>query len=346
VQPATNAHLPEMRQGREDEMKTRHALARVALVLLASALLGSLAGCGGQAAGGDVTGDGPQGKIAISGAFALYPMMQKWGEEFQKANPGVQFDISAGGAGKGMADALAGAVDIGMVSRAITPEEEAKGAYWVGVAKDAVFLSVNEKNPVWEDLRQKGITREKLIGMYITGDITTWGQMVDRPEVTDPIHLYTRSDACGASETWAKYLDNKKQEDLKGVAVFGDPGLADAVIKDPLGAGYNNLNYAFDLATGKPVAGMLVVPIDANGNGQVDPDEVVDEHRQAVTAVATGKYPSPPARNLNLVTNGKPTGVTEAFIRWILTDGQQFISESGYIALPPDTLAEMLQKVE
>ena len=58
-----------------------------------------------------------QGTITASGAFALYPLMVKWGEEYQKLHPDVQFDISAGGAGKGMTDALGGQVDIGMVSR-------------------------------------------------------------------------------------------------------------------------------------------------------------------------------------------------------------------------------------
>ena len=74
--------------------------------------------------------------------------------------------------------------------------------------------------------------------------------MVGRPEVTDPIHVYTRSDAAGAPETWAKYL-GKKQENLQGIGVYGDPGLLDAVVKDPLGIGYNNLNYAYDPKTGK-----------------------------------------------------------------------------------------------
>ncbi len=66
------------------------------------------------------------------------------------------------------------------------------------------------------DLLAKGVTQETFIGIYITGEITTWGQVVGRPEVTDPIHVYTRSDACGAAEVWAKYLGNKKQEDLHG----------------------------------------------------------------------------------------------------------------------------------
>ncbi len=316
----------------------------LAIVLLA--LLTLTAGCGQPTSNQPASVEGQmEGTITISGAWALYPLMVRWGEEFQKLHPNVRFDISAGGAGKGMADALAGAVDIGMVSRQVYPEEVEKGAFWVSVTKDAVFPTISESNPVWEDLRQKGISRDTFIGIYITGEITTWGQVVDRPEVTDPIHVFTRSDACGAADTWAAYL-GMKQEDLLGIAVYGDPGLLDAVIKDPLGIGYNNLNYAYDMDTGKPVAGARVVPIDVNGNDQADPDEIYDAKEQAVIAVATGQYPSPPARDLNLVTQGKPSGLTKAFITWILTDGQHYVDEAGYIALPPDKLENELGKLD
>ncbi len=236
------------------------------------------------------------GNITVSGAFALYPMMTRWAEEFQKANPKVTFDVSAGGAGKGMADAISGAVDIGMVSRGITPEEEAKGAYWVGVVKDAVFPVVNEKNPVLQEILKQGIKPETFIGIFITGDIKTWGQAVGKPEITDEIHVYTRSDACGAADIWAKFLGNKKQEDLLGVGVSADPGLLDAVIKDPLGIGYNNLGYVFDNATGKPVTGAIPAPIDKDGNGQAGPDEMIQSKAQAVDLIVQGKYPEPPAR--------------------------------------------------
>jgi phosphate transport system substrate-binding protein len=303
-----------------------------------------ITGCGQPAVGAQ--GEGIlAGTITVSGAWALYPMMVRWGEEFQKLHPDVKFDISAGGAGKGMADALAGAVDIGMVSRQIYPEEVEKGAFWVSVTRDAVFLTVNEENPVWEDLRQQGVTRETLIGIYITGEVTTWGQVVGRPEVTDPIHVFTRSDAAGAPATWAEYLD-KKQEDLLGVGVYGDPGVLEAVIKDPLGIGFNNLNYAFDFETGRPVVGARVVPFDLNGDGRADSEEVYDTKEQAVNAVATGRYPSPPARDLNLVTKGKPTGLVNAFLRWVLTDGQQYVAEVGYIPLIEEQLNAELKKLD
>lgn len=285
------------------------------------------------------------GTITISGAWALYPMMITWGEQFQKIHPAVQFDISAGGAGKGMSDVLAGAVDIGMVSREIYPEEIEMGAFWIAVTKDAVFLTVNAENPVLSEIHRTGLTREKLIGIFISGDITTWGQLVDRTDVTEPIHVFTRSDAAGAPATWAEYL-GKKQEDLIGIGVYGDPGILDAVIKDPLGIGYNNLNYAYDFDTGKPVAGAMVVPLDVNGNGLADPQEIYDSKEQAVQVVAVNDYPSPPARDLNLVTKGSSGSLVKAFISWILTDGQAYVGEAGYIALPAEKLTAELKKLD
>jgi phosphate transport system substrate-binding protein len=313
------------------------------LLVIASVVALLLSACGPEAAGSD-SGE-MKGTLTISGAFALYPMMTRWAEEYQKVHPGVQFDISAGGAGKGMADALSGAVDIGMVSRDVTAEEEAQGAYWVAVTKDAVFPVVNAQNPVLPDLMKTGLSQDVFKGIFTTGEIKTWGQAIGDPTITDEIHVYTRSDACGAAETWAKYLGGK-QENLIGIGVFGDPGLLDAVIKDPQGIGYNNLNYAYDMASGTAVAGAAILPIDVDGNGQIDPEEALTTKAEAVTAVANGKYPSPPARVENLVTKGKPEGLTQAFIQWILTDGQQYLEEAGYIPLPPEQLDASLQKAQ
>jgi len=312
----------------------------ILVIAIAIALL--LPACGPNAAGPD--SGKMKGTLTISGAFALYPMMTRWAEEYRRVNPGVQFDISAGGAGKGMTDALSGAVDIGMVSRDVTAEEEAQGAYWVAVTKDAVFPVINARNPILADLIKTGLSQDAFKGIFITGEIKTWGQAIGKPEITDEIHVYTRSDACGAAETWAKYLGSK-QESLLGIGVFGDPGLLDAVIKDPLGIGYNNLNYAYDMASGIVVAGAAILPIDVNGDGQIQPDESLMTKDDAVTAVANGKYPSPPARVENLVTKGKPEGLAQAFIQWILNDGQQYLEEAGYIPLTPDQMDASLQKV-
>lgn len=312
-------------------------------ILLALLILALTSSACGQPAVAQKSGS-TQGTITVSGAFAIYPLMVTWAEEYQKINPGVRIDVSAGGAGKGMADTLGGAVDIGMVSRDITPDEEAKGAYWIAVTKDAVFPTASSQNPVLESLMAHGISQQTFSELYIIGTITNWGQVIADPQFTDEVHVYTRSDACGAADVWAKYL-GKQQEDLLGIGVFGDPGILDAVIKDPLGLGYNNLNYAFDMSSGEPVAGAVVIPIDVNNNGKADPEEVMDTKAKALAAIASGVYPSPPARVLNLVTKGKPSGVTQDFLEWILTDGQQYVESTGYIQLEASQLAIQLEKV-
>lgn len=285
------------------------------------------------------------GTIKVSGAWALYPMMVKWGEAYQKLYPSIKVEVSAGGAGKGMTDALAGLVDIGMVSRNIYPEEIANGAFYVTVVEDAVVPVVNQDNPVISDILAKGITRETFYKIYITGEITTWGQVVGRPEITDPINVYTRSDAAGAPETWANYL-GKKQENLLGIGVYGDPGLLDAVKNDHLGIGYNNIGYAYDANTRAQVDGISVVPIDIDGSGQIEPGESVYQTLDQIdAAISQGIFPHPPARGENLVTKGNFTGITLNFVRWILTDGQNYAQESGFVPLSNDVAQAQLQKL-
>jgi phosphate transport system substrate-binding protein len=287
------------------------------------------------------------GQISISGAFALYPMAVKWAEEFRKINPGVKIDISAGGAGKGIADALSGMVEIGMVSREINPEELKKGAYPIAVTKDAVVAVVSEQNPLLKDILAKGLKKDAGNQIWITGKYKGWSQAFGIKS-TAPIHIYTRSDACGAAEMWAKYF-GKKQEDLLGVGVFGDPGLAQAVKKDPLGIGFNNIGYAYDASTKLPVKGLRVVPLDLNNNGKVDADEnFYNNMNDLIAAIASGKYPSPPARELYFVTKGSPKNnkVLTEFIKWVLTDGQKYVHDAGYIALPKEKIATEQKKLQ
>jgi phosphate transport system substrate-binding protein len=285
-----------------------------------------------------------KGTVRISGAWALYPMMVKWGEEFRKTYPNMRIDISAGGAGKGIADALAGMVDIGMVSRDIRPEEIKPGTTYTPVVKDAVFPTINMNNPIMKIIAEKGIKKKIFNDLWVLGKPLTWGE-ISGTATKNTIQVYTRSDSCGAAETWAHYL-GKKQEDLRGVGVYGDPGLAEAVKRDVYGVGYNNLNYAYDAKTGLPVAGIQIIPIDVNENGRIDPNEDLSTKEKSIKAVMSGVYPSPPARDLYLITKENFKEPSKTFVKWILTEGQKYVNEVGYIKIAPKQINESLKKLE
>lgn len=323
--------------------------------MICGSLLFPLISCGGDDQKETKNANGElSGNITISGAFALYPLVVKWAEEFQELHPEVSFDLSTGGAGKGMTDVMSGHVDLAMVSREMHHNELRKGALPFACAKDAVVITINANNQYAQELMQRGISKETATKIWITGEYTTWGQVLGTDNNTS-IHAYTRADACGAAETFALWM-GKEQKDLRstikskivsilymlgmkdrdpwGTNVNGDPGLAAVIQADRLGIGYNNTSYAYNEKNHKPNPGMLVCPIDINNDGTIDADEYFyDTKDDFIAAVAEDKYPSPPARDLYLVSRGVPTNpAVVAFLEYVLTEGQQHNLPEGYIS--------------
>lgn len=321
----------------------RKTLLGIGTLLIGGSLL--LASCGSK---GEVKRDADgkevlSGYITLSGAFALYPLAIQWADEFHRLHPDVDIDISAGGAGKGITDVLADQVDIAMVSRELKPAEEERGAFAYAVAKDAVVPTINATNPVYKELMQTGLTQEAAKGLW-DGTILSWGEVLAISQKlagagsaassssSAKVNVYTRSDACGAAETWAKFL-GAKQEDLKGTGVFGDPGIAETLQKDVNGIGFNNIGYAYNDKTHKPMKGIAILPIDVNNDGKIEPEErFYDTMEQLMAAISEGKYPSPPARNLYLVTAGKTKNpVVREFLKYVITKGQKLTAPAGFV---------------
>ncbi len=344
-------------------LRNLNKIALIALMIMAVALVA----CGGGAAdtpaqtSGDSAAAAPaqtsgeatspdtaasaeaeQRTINVSGAFALFPMMTVWAEQYTALHPNIRFDVQGGGAGKGMTDVLAGAVDIAMVSREIKPEEAEQGAFGVPVTIDAVVPTVNANNPHIDQILAVGLTPEVAAAIWIDGTTTTWGQFLGS-DAAEPITVYTRSDASGAGEVWSKFQGGEVQEDLKGTAVNGDPGLAEAVRQDTLGIGYNNIGFAYNLETGLEIDGLRVIPLDLNGDGQISADESFYDTKDAIAgAIGSRTYPFPPARELYLVTKGEPDPVIADFYRWILTEGQAMVADAGYVNLSEDAITAAL----
>ena len=320
---------------------------RINSILKSSIFLVFLAyGCAPKVKEGYDAKNGYTGNISISGAFALYPIVVLWAEDFKKIHPHVRFNISAGGAGKGIADVLTNMVDIGLVSRDLHLQEIEKGALPIFVAKDAVLATFNPNNPNTELLQKRGLSREELSGIFVGQKYKKWKD-IDPRFSNDGLGIYIRSDAAGAADTWAKFF-GESQEGLKGVGIFGDPGLAQAIKDNKFSIGFNNINYVYDLKTSRTTENIAVVPIDINANGKIDPEEQFYSTLGELTAaVAAGKYPSPPSRELSFVIrNDNNSLLIKEFIRFILDREQQgILLENGYVPLNEEQRTTELQKL-
>lgn len=278
--------------------------------------------------------------IRISGSFALFPLMEVWTEEYQQLHPEVQFDVKTGGASRGMEDLLSGAVDIAMYSANLPVKaQDTVSTRSYAVAKEAVVAVVNASNPNLDLIKQEGLSLHDFRQLFLSNNARNWKDLLKDAPADCGINKYTRSDACGAANSWAAYLGGT-QDQLQGVGVYGDPGILTAVSKDKLGLSYLNACYAFDVQSGKQHAGIMVVPIDLNGNGRIDAREAIYDSLPAlVEAVENGRYPSPPACDLYLITrqNIRNPHIT-AFLQWTLHEGQAFIHKHGYVPLPVERL--------
>ena len=102
---------------------------------------------GGSTSGSDATTE-ISGTVNTDGSTSMADVMAAFQESFGNMYPDVTVNYSGTGSGSGITNVLAGTVDIGLSSRALTDEEKAEGAVENIVALDGVAIVVNPENTV------------------------------------------------------------------------------------------------------------------------------------------------------------------------------------------------------
>jgi phosphate transport system substrate-binding protein len=290
------------------------------------------AGCGTKTGKQGVTVLSHSNQITISGAYALAPIMQFWVTEFQKTHPYVKFKLNANGSGQGLRDVLAGKVDLAMISEELPKKQDS--VLWIApVVRLGVVPVISGKNPYRKEILEKGVTDENLLDLFTGKKSISWGELAGKPG-KDMVKVYMRGDTAGATATLARFL-SLERKDIKGIPVKGEKELIDQVKSDPLALSYCNFIYAFDPYKKEFLEDLKVVPIVFSGKEkQEGKAKIFDTYEHLQRAMWLGRYPSSLIRNLYLVSNGKPrTREIVDFIYWIITDGQRFVADNGYIEL-------------
>jgi phosphate transport system substrate-binding protein len=270
--------------------------------------------------------------ITISGAYAMAPIMQVWMIEFQKSHPYVKFKIDINGSGQGLDELLAGKVDLAMISEEIPKEKES--LLWISpVARLGVVPVISARNPYLKTIMEKGMSKENLVSLFSGKNTITWGELTGTSG-KDPVKVYKREDPSGATATLARFLSTDVAN-INGTPIKGETELIIQVKSDPLSLSYCNFIYAFDPAKQIFLDDLKVVPINMTGKEKAKGNpKIFDTYEHLQRAMWLGKYPSALIRDLNLVSKGKPrTREMVDFIYWIITDGQRFIADNGYIEL-------------
>lgn len=273
------------------------------------------------------------GNFTIGGAYALYPLVKKWSDDFMKIHPDVKITVAGTGTGEGIDDLVGKKIQLAMVSRPLTDEELADSIWVIPVAKEGVAPIVNQKNPYIKRILQRGITPDKLIRLFTVKEPVTWGELLDTISKEKAV-VYTRSDESGAAVIWANFLW-KESKDLVGKGVAGDEEMIKSVQTDKFAIGYCNFSYAFAPGTGERITDIQVLPIDLDFDKSIDKKEIPFSNiNKAHRGLWLGYYPKNLTRELTFGSLGKPSdpAIIE-FITYTLTKGQPEVGSSGFCEL-------------
>jgi phosphate transport system substrate-binding protein len=284
---------------------------------------------------------GVSGNLSSVGSDTMNNLMTLWSEQFAKFYPNVRVQIEGKGTSTAIPALIAGAAQIGPMSRPPKDTEndsfESKFGYKPTILRtsvDALAVFVNKDNPI------KGLSLGQVDAIFSKSrrrgqkEIKTWGQLGLTGEWADkPISLYGRNSASG---TYGFFKEHSlKNGDYKD-EVKEQPGSASvvlAVTQDRYSIGYSGIGYA--------TSGVRAVPlVEKDGTPFVEATQ---------EKCYSGDYPL--ARFLLVAINKPPTRPLDPLVREFLKlvyskEGQDVVVKDGYFPIPVPILAEELKKFE
>lgn len=282
------------------------------------------------------------GKIRVAGSGALNGELEILADTFQQIYPGVEIAVERNGEERTPTALLAGAADLGSLSRALTREETAAiesryltSPIGVVVGLDALAIYVNRENPI-ACLSIPDLDRIFSANRIASGGdaVERWGQLVsDAAWLEKPISRLGRRENSGSYSFFRNSVidGDAFRRDVK--ALESGEAVVRAVAGDRYAIGYSS--------GGSLAQGARVVSISNEGGAIC----------KSLTAenVARGDYPL--ARSLYiyaLKTQDPQTNlIIVEFLRYLVSrEGQMKMTEIGFIPIDRDSQDVALRRLK
>jgi phosphate transport system substrate-binding protein len=309
--------------------------------------------------------------LNAAGATFPYPIYSKWFDLYHTSHSNVQINYQSIGSGGGIRQLLDKTVDFGASDGPMNDDQLKQASVPIlhfPTVLGAAVLSYNVPG-VQTDLN---FTPEALSGIFL-GKVTKWND----PSIAsansgvklpgDDIVLVHRSDGSGTTYIWTDYLSKVSPEWQtkvgKGTSVNwpvglggkGNEGVSALIQQTPGSLGYVELIYAVQnkMAYGKVKnssgafvkANLASVSAAAAAAAKFIPDDF----RVSITN-PEGKEAYPIASFTWLLIPSKfadaaKRDVVKDFLKWALTDGQQYAEALSYAKLPKEIVAKEMKAI-
>jgi glycine cleavage system H lipoate-binding protein/ABC-type phosphate transport system substrate-binding protein len=214
----------------------------------------------------------------------------------------------------------------------------------MAVGRDAIVPVINARNPFMAQIRELGLTADKLAQLFSVNASQNWEivsnelkspmkvSLIENSEIMEQVAKFSRVDA---SEISASLVSTPQELIL-------------AVQKDVYALGFCRFADILEMESSTFAENIAILPIDKNRNGRIDYFEnIYDTPEAFVRGIWTGKYPSALTENIYIVSATQPTGENAmAFLAWLNGEGQEVLNLYGYSLLSSMEKASNLSALE
>ena len=236
--------------------------------------------------------------ITVAGSTSVEPFAELLAEEYVSRYPHDHIYVQGGGSSAGIEAVRTRAANIGMSSRSLLPDE--KDLYAVTIAKDAIAIIINPKNPI------QNLSMEQVRQVF-SGKIKNWREVGPPPH---PIVLVSREEGSGTRESFQKFVMGKEEISLESLVQDSNGAIRQVVSSNPYAIGYISLGLVNEKVRALKISG-------------IEPN---------LTNIEIGKYTL--VRPFLFVFNGQPTGEAKSFLEFVLSPpAQELLSKEGLVAV-------------
>jgi phosphate transport system substrate-binding protein len=248
---------------------------------------------------------GLSGQLQLAGSTTVQPLAEELAEAFMAMNPDLVIEIQGGGSSVGVTSAGEGTVDIGNASRAVKDSEmeEFPNLQVFTIAYDGIAVVTHP------DTQLATLSVEQVRDIF-AGEITNFSE-VGGPDA--PIAVVSREEGSGTRAAFEELVMEAGEEEKviteKALLQQSNGQVRTTVATTPNSIGYLSFGFLDESTRGVPIDG--VEPSVANVKG--------------------GDYPI--FRPLNMLTNGPPNELAQAFLDFVLSGEGQAIVAEDYITV-------------
>ncbi len=298
-------------------MKTRILLLTSTLTLL----IGSIITFSLSAADDAIA---PSNQIIAVSSPELNDAATRWAEAFRKDHPDAEIEIKK--------TLITNTGNLRPDDLVFLTEKELAGdktSWRITIGRDIVVPVVHSGNPYLSLLAGTGISRDMLLKIISNPDGLLWSNLIPGAK-NQPLHVYFSD-----NEIVAQNLGDYLGIHLPSFGVSEENGIIAALGKDPLAIGFCRLSSVLTPGTNDLEPNIRFLPIDRNGNGQLDYIEnIYEDAASLIRGVWIGKYPRELSRDICVASGAQPQDPARvAFLQWLLTEGQQSLAGEGFTGL-------------